>query len=162
MLQLKSIFPEKKDAAEFLHLINEWWTISNAKVKSNSRYSLGNAAVADDGKSHFVRELADWIHKWGELKIPRCEKFTPTAQTSNALQRTLRCHASLIDDLHSEGYDFVLTARFQSDPLEARYGQYKLMSGGRFLVSAKDLMNSEKKFKIKSLEREVIPIDDPP
>ena len=127
-----------------------WWTISNAKVKSNSRYSLGNAAVAGDGKSDFLRELADWIHKWDKLKIPQCEKFTRTAQTSNALQRTLRCHASLIDDLHSEGYDFVLTARFQSDPLEKRYGQYRRMSGGRFLVSAKDIMNSEKIVNIKS------------
>ena len=97
-----------------------WWTITDAKVKSNSRYSLGNAAVAGDGKSDFLRELADWIHNWDELKIPGTEKFTLTAQTSNALQRTLRCHASLIDDLHSEEYDFVLTAHFKSDPPEKK------------------------------------------
>ena len=107
---------------------------NNGKLKSNSRYSLGNDAVAGDGKSDLLRELADWIQKWDNLKIPRCEKFTLTAQTSNVLQRTLRCHASFIDDLHSEGYDFVLTAHyFQSDPLEKRYGQCRQMSGADFL-----------------------------
>ena len=36
--------------------------------------------------------------------------------------------AALIEDLLREGYKYVLTARFQSDPLEKRYGQYLLMS----------------------------------
>ena len=48
-----------QDLYGFLHLINVWWTVSNAKVKSNSRYSLGNAALAGDGKSDFLLELAD-------------------------------------------------------------------------------------------------------
>ena len=52
---------------------------------------------------------------------------------------------------------FVLNARFQSDALEKRYGQYRQMSEGRFLVSAKDIM---KIVKIKSLVKEGIPIDD--
>ena len=41
-----------------------------------------------------------------------------TAQTGSELVRTLLCYASLIEDLLGEGYDFVLTSRFQSDPLE--------------------------------------------
>ena len=94
------------------------------------------------------------------MKLPNCEKFTLTAQTSSALKRTLRCHAALIEDLLSEDYDFVLTARFQSDPLERRYGQYRQMSGGRFLVSLKDVTLSEKILKIKSLIREGFDIDE--
>ena len=62
--------------------------------------------------------------------------------------QTLRCQAALIQDLLTEGYKFVLTARFQSDPLERRYGQYRQMSGGRFLVSAKDVNRSENILKI--------------
>ena len=34
------------------------------------------------------------------------------------------------------------------------------MSGGSFLVSAKDIMNSEKIVKIKNLVKEGIPFDD--
>ena len=68
------------------------------------------------------------------MKIKNAEKFTLSAQTSFALRRTIRCHAALIEDLLAEGFDFVLTVRFQSDALERRYGQYRQMSGGRFLV----------------------------
>ena len=93
------------------------------------------------------------------MKIPNCEKFNLSAQTSAALRRTLRCH-SLIEDLLAEGYQYVLTARFQSDPLERRYGQYRQMSGGRFLVSLKDVLNSEKILKIKSLIKEGFDVDD--
>ena len=35
--------------------------------------------------------------------------------TAKALIRALRCQASLIEDLLDDGYDFILTARFQSD-----------------------------------------------
>ena len=67
------------------------------------------------------------------------------------MKRTLRCQAALIVDLFTDGFDFVLTARLQSDPLERRYGQYRQMSGGRFLVSAKDVIYSENILKLKSL-----------
>ena len=153
-------FPEKEDAAEFLKLFNLWFTMSNSKQRFNSHNRMGNAAVANDGKPEFLRAFADWLDQWDEMKLPNCESFTLTAQTSSALKRTLRCHASLIEDLLSEGYDFVLTARFQSDPLERRYGQYRQMSGGRFLVSLKDVEYSEKILKIKSLLREGFDINE--
>ena len=50
----------------------------------------------------------------------------------------------LIEDLLSEGYEYVLTSRFQSDPLERRFSQYHQMSGGRFLVGLREVNSSEK------------------
>lgn len=97
---------------------------------------------------------------WKHEAIPNSEKFTLSAQTNSAMIQTLRCQASLIEDLLFDGYDFVLTARFQSDPLEKRYGQYRQMSGGRFLVSAKDVAHSENILKIKTLIKEGFDIDD--
>ena len=61
------------------------------------------------------------------------------------LTRTLSCHAVLIEKLFDE-----VTSRFQSDPLERRFGQYRLMSGGRFLVGLSDVTHSEKIIKLKS------------
>ena len=153
-------FEDKDDASGFLKLFNSWWTIVNSKERFNSHNRLGNAAVADDGKPQFLRAFANWLDQWDEMKLPNCEKFTLSAQTSSALKRTLRCHASLIEDLLNDGYDFVLTARFQSDPLERRYGQYRQMNGGRFLVSLKDVECSEKILKIKSLLREGFDINE--
>ena len=43
-------------------------------------------------------------------------------------------HSTLIEDLLQEGCAYVLTARFQTDPLERQFLKYCQMSGGRFLV----------------------------
>ena len=156
---IEHYFPERKDSAEFLRLINKWWVMSNSKNRWSSN-PLGNAAVKGDNKPKFLRALADWVQTWTNQKIRNAQNFTLTAQTSTALVRTLRGHAQLIEDLLDDGFDWVLTARFQSDPLERRFSQYRQMSGGRFLVSLKDVQISEKIIKIKSLIKEGCDIDD--
>ena len=57
-------------------------------------------------------------------------------------------------------YDFILTARFQSDPLKRRLGQYRQMSRACFLVGLKDTICSENILKIKCLLKEDIDIDE--
>ena len=111
-------------------------------------------------KPKFLRKMADWIEQWTNQKVPKSQKFTLSPQTSKALIRTLRCQAQLIEELLEDGYEYVLTARFQSDPLERRFGQYRQMSGGRFLVSLKDTVHSEKILKIKSLLKAGCDLDD--
>ena len=67
--------------------------------------------------------------------------FKLTCQTKSALVTTLRAQADLIDKLIDDGYEFVRTARFQSNPTERRFSQYQQMSGGRFLLSLKEVLN---------------------
>lgn len=157
---IKKYFPERQDAAGFLQLINCWWTISNSKTAVHTSNRLGDASRRGDNKPLFLRMFADWIEAWSNNRIPNAETFTLSAQTSHALMTTVRCHAALIEDLINDDYEFVLTSRFQSDPLERRYGQYRQMSGGRFLVSLKDIGISEKILKIKSLLRENIDFNE--
>ena len=57
---------------------------------------------------------------------------------------TLRSQAMLIDEWLNDGYDFVLTARLQSDLVERRFSQYRQMSGERFLVSLREVLNTER------------------
>ena len=104
--------------------------------------------------------MADWIQNWQEKKIPNCEKFTLTSQTTSAFVRTLKCHASLIEDLLAEGYDFIMASRFQKGPLERRFGQYRQMSGGRFLVGLREATSSEKTIKLKTLLKDDIDISN--
>ena len=54
----------------------------------------------------------------------------------------------------------MLTARFQSDSIERRFGQYRQMGGGRFLVGLKDVIWSERILKIKIHVKESIDIKD--
>ena len=148
-------FPQRNDASEFIKLINIWWTISNSKDRFHS-FRIGNAAVEGDKKPLFLRLFADWIEEWQALQCSRSQRFTLTAQTSHALVTTLRCTASLIEDLLGEGYKYVMTARFQTDPLERRFSRYRQMSGGRFLVSLREVNTSEKIAAIASLLKESI------
>ena len=149
----KSYYESRKDYicfVSFLRIFNYWWTISNSK----QRYSpniLGNAIILGDKKTDFLRAMSNWVERWCESPA-----FTLTGQTAAALVNTLRAHAMLIDELLDDGYDFIMTARLQSDPIEKRFSQYRQMSGGRFLVSLKDVINSERILACRSLIKENI------
>ena len=108
---------------------------------------LGNAVRVGDGKTDFLEALADWLEKWHD----DCPAFTLTSKTSYALVLTLRAQSGLIKELLSEGYDFVMTSRLQSDPIERRFSQYRQMSGWRFLVSLLEVTNSERIIRCRSL-----------
>ena len=56
-----------------------------------------------------------------------------------------------MEDLFVEGSEFILTSRLQSDPIERRFCQYRSMSGGRFLVSLREVCTSEKILRCRSL-----------
>ena len=129
----KSYLPERHDIAGFLTLIQKWWTVANSKQRFSPNV-LGNAIIRGDGKTNFFMSLADWVENWKQSPA-----FRLTPQTASALIVTLRAQALLIDELLEEGYLFVLTGRLQSDPIERRFSQYRQMSGGRFLVSLREV-----------------------
>ena len=137
---ISSYFLNCNDAVGFLKLFNTWWTISNSKDQYCFRNYIGRAAIQNDNKPGFLREMAAWFKRWDNSKTPNCEKFTFSAQTFSALQRTLLCQASLIKDLLPDDFKFVLTACFRRDSVEKRFGQYCQTSGGRFLVRLKDVI----------------------
>ena len=133
-------FPNEKDASSFLNLIYIWWSISNSKHEHNPSWRLADAAKANDMKPSFLRKMADYIEEWEMLSetvqswVGSDRKLGLTANTANALKVTLCCTANLIEELLAEGYQYVLTARFQTDPLERRFSRYRQMSGGAFLL----------------------------
>ena len=142
----ESYFPEREDTSKFLKMINTWRLICNSKEMSHPN-PLGNAVRVGDGKTDFLEALADWLEKWHD----DCPAFTLTSKTSYALVLTLRAQSGLIKELLSEGYDFVMTSRLQSDPIERRFSQYRQMSGGRLLVSLREATNSERIIRYHSL-----------
>ena len=66
----------------------------------------------------------------------------------------------LMRDLHSEGYLYVMTRRLQSDPIENRFSQYRQMSGGRFLVSLREMQSSQRILTCRSLLKTGVDIWD--
>ena len=95
---------------------------------------------------NFYRIFAHWIELW--YASP---SFKLTCQTKSALVTTLRAQAELFDELIDDGYEFVRTARFQSDPIERCFLRYRQISGSRFLVSLREVLNSERILSFRSL-----------
>ena len=62
--------------------------------------------------------------------------------------------ANLIKDLLNKNYDNILTARFQSDPIERNFSRYRQISSRRFLVSMTEMNNSEKLLALNSIIKE--------
>ena len=114
-----------------LQLIFTKSIVTNCEQPFNSSFYLGDAAKSGEKNPDFLLVLEDWIESWDKLKKSNKEKFALSAQTSRALRHTLRCHASLIEDLLQEGYHFVTAAKFQRD---------SYLSGGRSPVSHRNVV----------------------
>lgn len=71
--------------------------------------------------------------------------FTAFIQTLNALDGLV---SYLIGSI---GFKYVLLGRIQSDNLERRFGWYRQLHGGNYLISMKQLLLSEKKIRTISL-----------
>lgn len=151
---MRSYFPEPDNDCmhSFLHLINCWWLVLNAKERFHPN-KVGSALEKGTTKIGFLRDMANWISLWLESGRSCLSKQTALAliQTNNAI-------ADLCDFLFDHGYDFILTGRLQTDPLERRYSQYRQMSGGRFLISLQDVLRSENIIKIKTYLQHSIPL----
>ena len=142
----QGLSPDRIDMTNFLKLINVWWTCTNSRSRYTSNF-LANAMIPEDDKLDFFRKLADWLEAWAA----ECINFGLSKQTFNALILTLRSHSMLIQDLFADGYEYVQCSKLQSDPVERRFSQYRAMSGGRFLVSLREVESSEKILKCRSL-----------
>ena len=114
----RSYFPTRSDLSGFLNLINIWWTISNSKHRYIPNV-FENAIMFGAKKTNCCRIFADWIELW--CASP---SFKLTCQTKSALVTTRPAQADIIDELIGDGYEFVRTSRFQSDPIECRFSQY--------------------------------------
>ena len=69
--------------------------------------------------------------------------FCLSKLTFDAIVNTLKLQAALTFDLLGEGYWYIISAKFQSDPFEKLFYQYRQMSGGNFLVSMKKVQDIE-------------------
>ena len=111
---------------------------------------MANAIVEGDGKLLFLNSLADWFSAWSETRTGLCL----SKQTFQALIKTLRALAQLMTELLQEGYLYVIPAKLQTDPLKKRFFQYRQMSGGNFIVSLREVLQSKKTLLCKTLLKE--------
>ena len=89
--------------------------------------------------------MLEWLKKWGTLSVAGGRL---TKKTLSAL--SLTTHASLeiaeycLTELEAK---YVLLGKFQTDSLEARFGQYRQLAGGKY-VSIRQVFECEKKIRL--------------
>ena len=82
--------------------------------------------------------------------VKKCARYGKlSSETYTALRHTsltlIQCASHLLNELE---FEYVLLSKFQTDPLEKRFGLYRRMSGCNYNVSISQVMESEKKLKI--------------
>ena len=99
-----------------------------------------------------------------------------TSETFLACIQSMQALPLLANHLvHHNKFSFVLSGKFLSDPLEARFGWYQQMNGSNFFMSLKQLLESEKKIRVLTKlqqhlllsasalpDNEVVLLDTPP
>ena len=133
----RSYFPNWRNVASFLEIFNTWWTISNSKQRFSPNI-LRNAVI--NGTKNWVFKSSgrlDWTN------TSNCVCIDYYFSCPYCAHRRL-----------TEAYQYVITARLQSYPVERCFSQYKQMSGGRFLDNLRDVLNSKRILRCHSLIKE--------
>nr|XP_042911089.1 uncharacterized protein LOC122272083 [Parasteatoda tepidariorum] len=150
----QNCFSNWQPTVQFLKTVKKWWDIMNIK-NTKKGFLKRNAASfpfrsLSDERFQFLGNFLAWLDAWKKLKLkPRCGCLSE--ETFYALTQTTRCMISLIEHLLNQGNSYVLTGKFQTDCLESRFGIYRQMSGSNYHVSVIDVIESERKLRIKSI-----------
>lgn len=152
-----------KGTIAFLEFILQWWKVVNVKHvfkgdRFNDPHSMAIFTVGDEN-CLFLKKFLAWLYKWDAIAIQGEEANKKqkrngklTTQTQLALTHTVKTMIEVIAYLkNSMNFHYVLLGKFQTDDLEARFGQYRQMSGACYNISVKQVLESERKLKTLSV-----------
>ena len=139
----------------FINIIVKFWKIVNVKNTTTGLHKLlDDAKVIDkvnDERINWLNKFSCWL-KLGHNGITKRKEGHLSKETFVAWTHTVDTPILLIKDLlEQQQFKYVLLGKFQIDNLEARFGQYIMLSGSSYLVSVNEVLQSEKKLKVKNL-----------
>lgn len=142
----------------FLQLILDWWTILNVKSPFKGiRLKLESAKPIFPGDIRMLtlKQYAQFFYRWQlyrQSDTGANNKICISQQTLAALITTCSAVVELMQfifDKHQ--FQYLLTGKLQNDSIERRFGLYRQMHGGNYLISLRQLLNSEKLIKVSHL-----------
>ena len=101
-----------------------------------------------------LKEAADFIKSWHTLH----KAHSLTQPTFIAVHQTLSVLSEMGHQLLRDSLFYLLPGKLSSDPIEARFGAYRRLSGSNFYISCKQLFEAEKKLRTMNFIRSEIPI----
>ncbi|XP_023225604.1 uncharacterized protein LOC111626460 [Centruroides sculpturatus] len=160
-LRIKHQIQNSKETSYFLDIISKWWKIVNVKHPHKGKILKDKFSepITDtsDFKVIFLRNMFKWLQVWNnynhqvaQMSSNRHGKLT--VETQKALENTIKAMYELTEFILNElGAHYVLLGKFQTDMLEAHFGQYRQMSGSNYHISVSEVIESERKLKLISL-----------
>lgn len=153
-----SRIPHSRDTADFVNIITIWWKIVNVKTPFKGKHKrdiyqepIIKKQLTDielDPKIEFLEKMLSWLDTWEPSSFSK----TLTRQTRTALSHTLHGLLEITKYCFNElGMNYVLLGKFQTDPLEDRFGKYRQMAGGHYHISLRQLYETEKRLRIQSI-----------
>lgn len=153
-----SNIPHSQDTADFIKIITKWWSIVNVKTPLKGKHlrdiyqepmvkkSFSNSQL--DPKLEFLYNMLKWLDAWEQGNFPN----KLTRQTHTALVHTIYGITEIVQYCLTELHiNYVLLGKFQTDPLENRFGKYRQLAGGHYHISIRQLYESEKRLRIRSI-----------
>ena len=137
----------------FVKIVCTWWEIVNVKTpfkgkRLNNKYQHP-LTLENSASRQYLEYFTNWLERWHSLEGTAGKL---TKETYTAILHS--CHALLeladycLNELNAK---YVLLGKFQTDCLEARFGQYRQLSGGKYDVSLRQVYESEKKIRMLSV-----------
>ena len=157
---LEMFFKEQEcvGTAEFLKTILSWWKIVNVRspktgyhLRDPLRFPIHSA---NDASVLYLSKFSSFLDSWQNLQISSSGYSGKlTSDTYVSLQHTTRTLCLLIQYMFETFAvcKYLLLGKFQTDPLESRFGRYRQMCGSCYHVSVSQVFDAEKKLKIISL-----------
>lgn len=146
--------------AVFLEYINQWWQIVNVKTPTkgrNKRNDFANpikcSSVADENLI-FLKDFLLWLQEWEKMNsnCARAHNGKLTADTFLSLKQTTSALINICDHLFNNvRIEYILLGKFQTDDLEGRFGMYRQLCGANYNVSVQQVLDAERKLKVKGL-----------
>jgi hypothetical protein len=150
LLKFGTSLANSTDTADFIDIISTWWKIVNVKtpLKGQRLQTPITPENSDDPKLVFLRKMNRWLDTWNSGDFPH----KLTSQTHTALSHTIHGMLEIIQYCFKElKMNYVLLGKFQTDPLEHRFGKYRQLAGGQYHISIRQLYESEERLRIQSL-----------
>lgn len=140
------------ETANFIDLIVRWWNIVNVKTPQKGHRLRDVWQEPVQGTTceqlQYLDKFVSWLDAW---KSRHAQTGTLTKETHLALRLTtyalIEVSRYCLEEL---GFRYVLLGKFQTDPLEARFGKYRQLCGSHYNVSITEVFEAEAKIRLQS------------
>nr|CAH7764584.1 unnamed protein product [Callosobruchus chinensis] len=153
LLQFQNEISHSVETSNFINIVLRWWKIVNVKTPLKGRRLKDPyqepVVNKNDFKLIFLGKMLTWLDTW---KSNGSNQNKMSSQTHTALTHTVYGLIEITKYCMEElNMNYVLLGKFQTDPLEHRFGKYRQLAGGHYNISIRQLYESEKRLRIQSL-----------